>query len=672
MKGLFLPAVAIMNRLSYRAKFGLVGSLSVVAFAVLMIALANQLNGTIERSRNELIASGLARPLLKTVELAQQHRGMSAALLGGLTAMSDRRKDTEKAVDDAFATLDKALPEADRADPVWKDLRAQWATLERDGLGLSQPENMSAHTRLVDALLSYQITLSDRYGLTFDPEAESYYLMATAVVRTPFVLERLGRLRAKGAAVLARGSMDDTARTELFVLTNEVRAALRDLKVNVAKISAQRPDLKERLEASLNGFETRLEEVLRVVQEILEGDFFATLSSSYFDLATGAITVGYEQAYEIMLPTLDEVLKERIAHASRILYFNIGLLLFMLSVIGYLSVGSYVSIIGGVTRLSHGSARLAAGDLTVQVDVQARDELGMVSKSFNEMAATMGRLIASIQMHSGELADTARGMLDSARQVDTASQRQSEAASSMAAAVEEMTVGIDHIATNAGNANELARKSGRLSGEGGEIVQSVIREIGEIAESVSDSARTIEALGQSSEQISTIVGVIKEIADQTNLLALNAAIEAARAGEQGRGFAVVADEVRKLAERTTHSTQEIAGMVGAIQHGARAAVESMNHGVVRVNEGVERAQQAGKAMALIREEAERVVDTVAEISEALREQSSASTEIARNVETIARMAEENTSSAAGSLHTANRLEELAESLQGDVGRFRVS
>ncbi|HJV28249.1 MAG TPA: methyl-accepting chemotaxis protein [Aromatoleum sp.] len=672
MKGLFLPAVAIMNRLSYRAKFALIGSFVFAAFAVLLVALANQLNATIEHSRSELVASGLARPLLKTVELVQQHRGMSAALLGGLTAMSDRRKETEKAADEAFAALDRALPEADRADPAWKDLRGQWAALQRDGLGWSQPENTSAHTRLVDALLSYQIVLSDRYGLTFDPEAESYYLMATAVVRTPFVLERLGRLRAKGAAALARGSMDDAARTELSVLTNEVRAALRDLKVNVAKISAQRPDLKDRLETSLNGFETRLEEVLRVVQEILGGDFFVTLSSSYFDLATGAMTVGYEQAYEIMLPTLDEVLKDRIDHASRILYFNIGMLLVMLGVIGYLSVGSYVSIIGGVSRLSSESARLAAGDLTARIDVQARDELGMVSKSFNEMAATMGRLIASIQRESGELAEAARGMLDSARQVDTASQRQSEAASSMAAAVEEMTVGIDHIATNAGNANELARKSGRLSGEGGEIVESVIREIGEIAESVSGSARTIEQLGQSSEQISAIVGVIKEIADQTNLLALNAAIEAARAGEQGRGFAVVADEVRKLAERTTHSTQEIAGMVGAIQQGARAAVESMNHGVVRVSEGVERAQQAGKAMALIREEAGRVVDTVAEISEALREQSSASTEIARNVETIARMAEENSSSAAGSLHTANRLEELAESLQGDVARFRVS
>ncbi|HAV04197.1 MAG TPA: methyl-accepting chemotaxis protein, partial [Pseudomonas sp.] len=177
--------------------------------------------------------------------------------------------------------------------------------------------------------------------------------------------------------------------------------------------------------------------------------------------------------------------------------------------------------------------------------------------------------------------------------------------------------------------------------------------------------------GERSGQISAIVGVIGDIAAQTNLLALNAAIEAARAGDQGRGFAVVADEVRKLAERTANSTKEIAQMVAAIQEGTEGAVQGMEQGVAKVNEGVARAQRAGEAMGGIREAANQVLFTVAEISNALREQSAASAEIAQKVTTIARMAEENGEAVGSNHHTASRLSELAGTLLDNVSRFKA-
>ncbi|SIQ24288.1 methyl-accepting chemotaxis protein [Aromatoleum tolulyticum] len=671
MKLIFAPAVGLMNRCSYPVKFGLLGLIILVAFASLMLTLARELNSTIERTERELVASDLSRPISRAVELMQQHRGLSAAMLGGLESAKAARADKAVEVDRALETLEAALPQSVR-NSGWSDIRSRWSALKQEGLKLSQPENFQTHTRLIDNLLDFQIAVADEYGLTFDPQQDSYYLMSTAVIRMPYLLERTGQLRAKGSAALARGTIDDAGKLGVSVLAGDVTEAVSDLETNIRKIVAQRPDLGQRLESSLAEMNGKLATVGGVVRQILAGDLQSTSSSAYFGMTTEAITVGYRQMNEILLPTLDELLRQRIAEAQRVLHFNVAVLVVVAVAIAYLSIGVYLSIMGSVKRLAEGSHRLAAGDLTTAIRLQARDELHMIADSFNDMASTMCRLITSIQSNSGQVAETARGMVESARQIDTASQRQSEAASSMAAAVEEMTVGIDHIAGNASNANALAQRSGKLSGEGGEIVESVVADIGEIARAVSGSADTIAELDRSSERISAIVNVIKEIADQTNLLALNAAIEAARAGEQGRGFAVVADEVRKLAERTTQSTQEIAQMVGAIQRDARDAVESMQGGVTQVNAGVARAQQAGTAMSSIRDEAGRVVETVAEISDALREQSVASTEIARNVETIARMAEENSAIAVDSHRTADRLESLAGSLLADVSRFKVA
>ena len=363
---------------------------------------------------------------------------------------------------------------------------------------------------------------------------------------------------------------------------------------------------------------------------------------------------------------------KRIDDARQMLHGNLAMLLVVLAVIGYLSVGAYLSVMTSIRSLREGSERLAAGDLTAHIQLAARDELRYVAGSFNGMAEAMRQLIGSIKSNSDHVADSARSLATASGQIHVASQCQSDAASSMAAAVEQMTVGIESIARNAGEADALANRSGELSRQGGEIVAAVVDEISQIAISVSDSARTVAELGERSGQISAIVGVIGDIAAQTNLLALNAAIEAARAGDQGRGFAVVADEVRKLAERTANSTKEIAQMVSAIQQGTEGAVQGMEQGVAKVNEGVARAQRAGEAMGGIREAANQVLSTVAEISNALREQSAASAEIAQQVTTIARMAEENGEAVGTNHHTASRLSDLAGTLLDNVSRFKAS
>ncbi len=672
MKTLFVPATALMNRLNYPSKFGLIGALVLLAFASLMWALASELQETIERSRNELVATALTRPLARMVELTQQHRGLSSMVLGGNADMRDKRAQRAEEVSRALASLRASLAEDKRQLPAWQQIERDWQVLQAQGLQLERAANFHAHTELVAQLLRLQIQLADAYGLSFDPDEASFYLMTAAINRLPFLLERFGRLRAQGSGALAQGHADSAQRIALSVLNEEIRSAMLDVEAGLAKVAEQRPELRLSLEQAVAALYQKIQRVEQVVQGmLLHEDFQSTSAAQFFELTTEGITIGYQQMNQVLLPTLDQLLEQRMAEAQQVLYFNLLLAVLVLAVIGYLSMGAYLSVMNSIRCLREGSERLARGELSSHIQLAARDELRFVAAGFNAMAEAMRGLIAGIKGNAGEVADAARDLVTASGQIHVASQKQSDAASNMAAAVEQMTVGIEHIARGAGAADELAVRSGELSRDGGAIVASVVQEISEIAVSVAESARTVAELGERSGQISAIVGVIGDIAAQTNLLALNAAIEAARAGEQGRGFAVVADEVRNLAARTANSTREISEMVKSIQQGTAGAVEGMERGVERVNAGVTRAEKAGEAMARIRQAAEQVQATVAEISHALREQSSASTEIAQQVEMIARMAEENGLAVASNHQTAASLGTLADTLLGNVGRFRT-
>jgi len=315
---------------------------------------------------------------------------------------------------------------------------------------------------------------------------------------------------------------------------------------------------------------------------------------------------------------------------------------------------------------------ISTGNLAIAVTVHGQDEIAQLVQAMDSMRGRLLDLISSIRNHVDVINRSTSTLAHVADQSSRTSENQSEAASSMAASIEELSVSIDQVSDHARSAHETARDSGEQSVVGGKIIQDTTREMSHIAEAVNGSASTIRELESYSSQISQIVNVIKEIADQTNLLALNAAIEAARAGEQGRGFAVVADEVRKLAERTTNSTLEIAGMIGKIQQGTERAAQEMEANVQRVNEGVELAQQAGASITGIRGSADQVTQAVDEITAALSEQSSSTREIARRVEEIAQGAEENRLSIASTAASARELAALAEALQDTASRFRVA
>ncbi|MCF5805776.1 MULTISPECIES: methyl-accepting chemotaxis protein [Pseudomonas syringae group] len=311
---------------------------------------------------------------------------------------------------------------------------------------------------------------------------------------------------------------------------------------------------------------------------------------------------------------------------------------------------------------------IANGKLDTVIDTSSHDEL---PKAFDRMQNRLREMIHQISLAANQLVVAVQQISGASEQLSGAIQEQSTSASMMAATIEELTVSIHHVSENADEAHQLASRSGQQSKDGAQVIESTLSSMNGIAKTVQLSSTQVAGLGQHSEHISSIISVIQGIADQTNLLALNAAIEAARAGEQGRGFAVVADEVRLLAQNTGKSTKEIAGMIEKIQAGVRETVESMRSGVQEVNQGVEMAGTAGQAIIEIRDSSSKVLQVVDQISFALREQTVASQDVARNVERSAQMAEQNNMSVQELLKTSGGLKSLATSLQAEVGKFKL-
>ena len=310
-------------------------------------------------------------------------------------------------------------------------------------------------------------------------------------------------------------------------------------------------------------------------------------------------------------------------------------------------------------------------DFTVNAEVIGKDEISEVATAINRLINKLQANLKTIAQGANSVASAASLMATSSNQVATASHEQSESASDMAATVEEMTVSINHVGDRAQEANRISSESGDLAISGEKIINQTVTDIQDIATTVGEAAELIHGLEKHSQEISNVVSVIKEVADQTNLLALNAAIEAARAGEQGRGFAVVADEVRKLAERTAMSTQEISGTIATMRTSASNAVASMEGVVDKVAKGVESAQEASEAIRMMGEGSRSAVGMVEEIATAIREQATATNSIAMQVERIAQMSEESSAAAGNSAETARNLDRLATDMQGVVNTYKL-
>ena len=439
---------------------------------------------------------------------------------------------------------------------------------------------------------------------------------------------------------------------EQLPLTDDEKKLVADLK---AEIAAYYKDSSRTFEIARTG---NLEEATTSMRSV---------SKKSYDRAQGSVAE--------LITYNNEEAAEADRHAKKVFtsskYWISGTILVCAAVAMLLGLLVASAISAPMRRLLEEAGMVAAGDLRVHPTQQGNDEIGLLTGAFSTMINNLRTMIGKIEEASNRVTVTSVQVYSSSEQMATGAEEVASQAATVATASEEMAATSSDIARNCSMAAEAAQQANKKAIAGEEVVETTVNIMGQIAERVMNSARTVESLGSRSDQIGTIIGTIEDIADQTNLLALNAAIEAARAGEQGRGFAVVADEVRALAERTTRATREIGDMIKSIQRETKSAVSAMEDGVRKVDEGRGESARSGEAIQSILQQINEVSMQVNQIATAAEEQTATTSEISSNMIQITDVVQQTARGAHESAAAAGQLKTIAEELQSLVKQFKI-
>jgi len=678
MHTLFLPAEALMNRLRYPLKFTLITMVMLVPMVLLSYFHVSNLNSEIsflEKERQGIRYINAMRPLL---EQLPRHRGMTNGLLSGNESFRPKILAARDLIDRAFSALEEVERELGEVlgvdssvNHAPKQLHAVWSDLKQRSFEGGAKSIFAEHTDLITQLRRHIEYVADQSNLTLDPQLDSFYSIELLVKTIPELTEIMGQGRGVASGIAASGSFTPDSWSRLSLLEGRIDYVREKLDNAVESVFSNNGEFKQSLGGVANGAIDDTKKFLTLLKEkMLDSDKIEITSAEVFTAGTSAINANFK-LFDEVVPALDGLFVERIENNQQLVMISTLVITVVLLVMVYLFSGFYFATMGTIRALESATSQLAEGDLTAQVKLNTRDEMRAVGEGFNRMSTSFRDLVGQVQGAANQVsiaADTMSGVTDETHNGVVQQQQETE---QVATAINEMSATVQEVARNAEEAAKAASSANDEASGGSRVVGQTIDSINSLATEVENVATVIKGLESDSENIGSVLDVIKGIAEQTNLLALNAAIEAARAGEQGRGFAVVADEVRTLASRTQASAREIEDMIVQLQDRAHSAVVTMEQGQARTQESVTRAAEAGSALQSITQAVAVINDMNNQIASASEEQSAVAEEINRNIVNISDISERTAAGAQQTHSNSSELARLADSLQQLISKFRV-
>lgn len=676
MKSLLYPAVALMNRLSFGMKFSLISVLFLLPMLATNYYLVRdswrEFQGTrIELQSLDLLGSSLA--LRRDLETLNNQVQINATLgqSGKAGDLEGKISTLEQSVLSRLQSLNAMATEPEQIaafDAKRDELIAAFKAQQQETSLLSKSALIG---KLLNKAQMLSQVIASQSGLSRDPQGDLRQLTELITSITPQVTQTLGEGRAMGAYSLGQGFLNSSSSTrfdellqQLEKLHGEYALKLQDALGSSKAAHAALDGLAQASNASLKQGSELFEEQV-VMAETLDAPW-----QGFYDHVSQLMAQTY-QLDEATLTFLGQQLEQRLAQNRTHMVGLVCALSAVFLLIFYLYAGFYASTRTTLSRLGAMMDKVAAGDMTVTFVAHSRDELGELGQVFNGTVAKIHDLIERVG-HTVSQVEVQAG------QVETVSAQSNHAVSGQRSQIEQVATAMNQMSSTA---QEVARSAAAAVSSahsvndetvsGRSLVQSQQGSIARLASEIDQSVRVINQLATDSQSISSVLEVIKSIAEQTNLLALNAAIEAARAGEQGRGFAVVADEVRTLARRTQHSTEEIEQMISRLHNGVAAAVKAMGSSHEMANGTVGQSEKVQQALENILGAVGMIVDQNQQIAAAVEQQTAVAHDIDQNIVEINRAGEHAAHGAHQTEAASRQLSMQVIELKRLIGAFRV-
>ncbi|MEB8284994.1 methyl-accepting chemotaxis protein [Aeromonas veronii] len=666
MKWIFNPAIRLGNQLSFKYKFLLWSCLMLLPLAYSMTNLLGRLQDDNAQANRELAGVVNLAPIPAIEQALLTHRNLMTRHAYEVDPVGD---DQLKAAAQAVELSLQAFADTRQNTPSFEVIQQGWAALQSEAGKLEVEQSNLRHDKLLTEVRHLYKHITAASSLIQDPALGTYYMVILASERLPQLRDLLAQVRDRAATIADFGLFQAEGYSGLRFRLDLISATLQELEADLTLLYQIEPAYRAELGQQTDALMQLVRQGVETMENKMMKDQLVQLSTKEVQALGDKMDEAITSLAGHVRQRLEADLRQRLAANQRHFWWVTAPLTASLLLYLYLMIGAYLSLRETVGRVRDIAARVNAQDLSQHIEIVGQDELAAISRDYNVTLETLRTLMLRVRENGVTVVESATEIeARTCRSQEVIADQQGET-HQVATAIKELAATSQDMAGNALQAARMTQEAQNVVGQGEDVVERTIKAIDHINREVLRTAETIGQLEQQCSQIGGVISVIRGIAEQTNLLALNAAIEAARAGEQGRGFAVVADEVRSLANRTQGATVEIQQMIEQLQSGARASVTAMSAASHEAQEGVGLAQEAQQAFGAITEKVDRMVDTNAIIASAIEQQGAVVNEIERNVVRISDGSDEALQVANAARDAARQIHQLTEQLRAMVQSF---